>query len=360
VAAFAAEHAAGIGQPLPYALSLVFEDDANEENAQVSVARQLGLEQTIVPLLDAAPGSGLLRAAMEMSAEQPAPMLNIWSPGYRYLALDGRRRGRAVILTGNGGDEWLDYPIFNGERLIRKGNVVGLYRAWRTLRRSRKITRAQLARNLVWTYGASPILRNAGSTALRTVAPGTLRARRRRRIADETSDWLADDPALLTEILQRYEAAAPRLRESLDSPHTARDFEESFERARMVGLHTAHPLWDVDLTAFLERLPAESLIRGGRSKALVRFSLARRFPELGFETQRKVAATTVLRSIVLGQAPEAWRELGGPKALVSLGIADRARIERRMDELLAAREPQHFYWVWYVLTIESWLRRRVC
>jgi asparagine synthetase B (glutamine-hydrolysing) len=360
VAAFAAENAAKNGWPRPYALSLVFEDDVNEEDTQVAVARQLGFEQTIVPLLETVPRKGLLRAAMEMSAAQPAPMLNFWSPAYRYLAIEGRRRGRAVILTGNGGDEWLEYPIVNGERMIKKGDLVGMYRAWRTLIRSRRISRRGLAKNIAWTYGASLILRETGSKTLQTVAPGALRARRRRRIASETGDWLVDDPALLAQILERYEAAAPRLRESLDSPHTARDFEESFERARMLGLRTAHPLWDVDLTAFLERLPPESLIYGGRSKALVRYSLARRFPDLGFETQRKAAATSVFKSCMFEQAPDAWRELGGVKALAELGVVDKARTERRIEQLLGDGETWHNYWVWYVLTIEAWLRPRVC
>jgi asparagine synthase (glutamine-hydrolysing) len=363
VAAFAAEIAAKRGQSRPYALSLVFDfedESANEETSQLAVARQLEFEQTIVPISRAVPPTGLLQAAMEMSSTQPGPMLNLWSPAYRYLAIDGQRRGRGVILTGNGGDEWLEYPVIEGERLIRRGDVVGLYRAWRSLQRGSRLSKREITRHLFWTFGASPIVRGAGKKVLHgVVSPELVSARRARRIAAETGGWLADDPALRAGILQRYEQAASRPRDALDSPHTARDFEESFERARALGLHMAHPLWDVDLTAFLERLPPQALIRGGRSKALVRWSLAHRFPDLGFDTHRKVGATTVYQSVVLGEGPDAWRRVGGAKGLVALGIADEAKIERRVQQLMLGREPWMAYWVWYVLTIEAWLRPRL-
>jgi len=361
VAAFAAEIAAERGQPSPYALSLIFEEEsANEETSQIAVARQLGFEQTIVPLNETVPATGLLWAAMEMSAVQPWPMINLWSPGYRHLAIEGHRRTRAVILTGNGGDEWLEYPIIEGERLIRRGDLVGLYHAWQSLQRGSRLSRSEVSRHLLWTFGASPIVHGAGSRMVRAVAPpSTLTSRRRRRIAAETRDWLPDDPALLTKIVERYEDAASRRRDKLDHYHTARDFEESFERARVVGMHMAHPLWDVDLTAFLERLPPRALIHGGRSKALVRWSLARRFPDLGYENHRKVGATLMYQSIVLGQSPDAWRRLGGAKALVELGIVDREKIERRVEEVMAGNDIGQAYWLWYVLSIEAWLRRRL-
>jgi asparagine synthase (glutamine-hydrolysing) len=360
VAVVAADIAARRGEAPPQALSLVFEhESANEEEIQVAVARELGMEQTLVGLQDAVPSSGLLAAAVEMSPTMPAPLTNIWAPAYRYLGLEGRSRGCRLILTGNGGDEWLEFPVYESELLLKRGDVRGLYLALRSIERRGLISRREILRNLLWRYGTATILRRAASRTLRRVAPGKLAARRRERLDAETSDWIGTDPGLEAELFERYVAFADAMPDPLDSAYAAREFEEHFERARMLGLHTAHPLWDVDLTAFVERLPRSSLLRGGHSKAHIRPSLARRFPGLGFETQKKVGATTVYRSLLLGDGPRVWRQLGGAEALSSLGIVDAAKIERRMQQLFTGSEPKQIYWIWYILAIEAWLRPRV-
>ena len=56
------------------------------------------------------------------------------------------------------------------------------------------------------------------------------------------------------------------------------ELEETFERSRLLGIPILHPFLDADLTAFLYVTPPELLIRGGRTKGLIRSYLARRFP----------------------------------------------------------------------------------
>src|SRR5215210_5773343 len=167
VAALATELADRSGLPRPYALSLVFEHETcNEESVQRDVARRLGLEQTILPVRGALGGRSLLESALEMSAERPAPMLNLWSPAYRYLALDARRRGREVILTGNGGDEWLEFPVKFAATLIRRGDILRLYRIWQSMQRSYPLSKSRVAWNLLWTFGTRPLLGSGGRAFL--------------------------------------------------------------------------------------------------------------------------------------------------------------------------------------------------
>ena len=77
----------------------------------------------------------------------------------------------------------------------------------------------------------------------------------------------------------------------------AMENEECFESWRMMGVRELLPFWDPDLIKLLYRIPPEFLNRGGRSKGLVRDMLARRFPHLGFERQKKVVAIDFFRSV---------------------------------------------------------------
>jgi len=360
VAAFATDLAPKLQLPTPYALSLVFEDESsNEENVQVHVARGLGLEQTIVPVSAAVPDEGLLAAALEMSAERPAPMLNLWNPAYRFLALDGKERGRGVILTGNGGDEWLEFPIGEAASMIRRGDLSGLYRTWNSMQRSYPLTKLQIARNLLWTYGTRLLLRRGFRSAVAPRFPGIVRARRRRYFERHTFPWLAPDAALRRQLYERLERAAERAPSAQDSPVIALELEEFFESGRRVGMRLLHPLWDVDLTDFIAGLPAELMIRGGRSKALVRRSLARRFPGLGFEQHRKITANAFYRSVLLDEGRRAWRELRGARALATLGIVDHPALARYVERLLSGENPGDRYRLWHLLTVEAWARARL-
>ncbi len=360
IAAFATDLAPKLELPTPYALSLVFEDEtANEENVQLQVAQGLGLEQTIVPVSAAVPEQGLLASALEMSAERPAPMLNLWNPAYRFLALDGKERGRGVILTGNGGDEWLEFPIAEAAMMIRRGDFAGLYRTWSSMQRSYPLSKMQITRNLLWTYGTKPLLKTAFRSTVAPRLPGIMRARRRRYFERNTFAWVAPDPALRSRLYERLEAHAERESTSQDSAVTALELEEFFESGRQVGMRLLHPLWDVDLTDFIAGLPADLMIRGGRSKALVRRSLARRFPGLGFEHHRKITASSFYASVLVDEGRRVWRDLGGARALAALDIVEPGKLGRYVESLLAGENAGDRYRLWHLLTVEAWVRAQV-
>ena len=113
------------------ALSLVFEHpDANEEGTQRAVAARLGLPQKIVTVGDAVGPNGLLADALEMSASRSAPMMNLWNPAYAFLARYAAEQDCEVILTGNGGDEWLEAGVHNARLALKRLDFATVYRLW--------------------------------------------------------------------------------------------------------------------------------------------------------------------------------------------------------------------------------------
>jgi Asparagine synthase len=86
---------------------------------------------------------------------------------------------------------------------------------------------------------------------------------------------------------------------------SSRRLEELFEQGRRLGLRVLQPFWDAALVEFLYRMPPKFLNRGSRSKGLVRETVARLFPRLGFETQRKVTASRFGRSLIVEEGRRA-------------------------------------------------------
>ncbi len=143
--------------------------------------------------------------------------------------------------------------------------------------------------------------------------------------------WVAPDSELQGELKRRsggsLVCADPAngfylrdIRSGLEHPLLTMELEERFEFGRRVGVRFLHPYWDTDLVDMLIRTPPALLDRGGRSKGLVRPTLAQRFPSLGFDRQRKAAATPVLSADARGRGPALVDTLGGFPALAELGV----------------------------------------
>jgi Asparagine synthase len=200
---------------------------------------------------------------------------------------------------------------------------------------------------------------------------------RAHRIRAATSDWIAPDPGLRRTLFERnsegtnlerthkgrHDRRYPHIyiremRETLDHPLVSMELEGYFEQGRRLGIRILQPFWDAALVDFLYRTPPELLNRGGRAKGLVRETVARRFPTLGFDTQRKVLATRFAQSLVLRYAPEAWREIGGATALADAGVVDAAAVNERIKRILDDPHSRDFHIVWDVLASETWLRSR--
>jgi asparagine synthase (glutamine-hydrolysing) len=370
VAAIAADEARKLGAPPPEGLSLVFEhESANEEPLQRQVGAALSLPHTVVPMSQTLSEGGLLRNALAVSARRPAPLLSLWEPAYAYLAAQGREHGCRTILTGSGGDEWLEFNPAYAADLIRSGQPRLLFEVWQTMHRSYRISRARAARHVLWTYGVRTILRRSGRRGLRRTAPQLLAAHHRRRIDAATPAWVVPDPGLRAQLLERHQLLLEgdtnlthymrEVRRSLDSPIVASELEETFERGRRVGVPILHPFLDADLASFLYVTPPKLLMIGGRTKGLIRRYVSRRFPELGFERQRKLNANAFFAETLVNEGREIWRETGGARALAALGIVDLTAADAAMKRIFDGQEPLESFRVWYVLSLEAWLRPRI-
>ena len=366
--------------PDPWALSLAFpRPDVSEVEVQRGVAGGLGLPQVMLPWDKAVGPRGLIASALELSAHGAAPLANFWSPAYDRLAEEGKRRGCRAILTGSGGDEWLGVSPYYAADLVRTANVVGLYRLYGAQRRSYQLSNWLFTRNMLWRFGARPLLAGAVKRAARRTAPSLELARRLRRAAARTPDWLAPDAAHQARIVDRERQAYADLvaseewlskrlprdyprnyllegRTAMTHPLMSMEHEETFEQARRLELRLLQPYWDVDVVEFLKRTPPELLNRGGRSKGIVRETLAKRFPELGFERQRKVIALDFSRSLFVEEGGRAWRASGGVPTLAEAGIVDADRAHRAVEASLRDPRGRHSDRIWDLLACEAWLR----
>jgi asparagine synthase (glutamine-hydrolysing) len=368
VAATATVAARERGLPEPCALSLVFPDpDVNEEDVQTRVANGLGLRQELLRWEDAVGPRGLLQEALDLSARSAAPLINLWAPAYDRLARLGTSRGCAVILTGSGGDEWLGVTPMYAADLIRAGDVLGLYRLIASQRRSYHLSTPRFLSNALWRFGVRPLVLEAVGSA----APGVLRACRQSKARRSIPAWVAPRAelrAILAERAldrERRDARSPsiyfaELRRSLDHPLVTMEMEETFEQSLRVEAPIRAPYWDADLVQLLYRAPVELLNRAGRAKALVREALARRFPELGFERQRKVTSLRFATALFAAEAGAAWRSLDGARALAETGILEPNGVGPAVRRLLTrGRDPRSMQTVWELLNLETWLRTRL-
>ena len=367
VAAVATENSKRFGIEPPFAFSLYFRNsECDEESVQNEVARKLGLEQVGLGFDEALRGGGLLAPALEISARLPAPLDNFWLPAYYSLGQEARRRGYHRILTGIGGDEWLSVSPTLAADLLLSFDLSGICDLWRVVNASYKLPKLRMAWNLAWTNCARLLLGEAGARALGRFAPDVLRAKRRafRRIPD----WFADDASLRDEIEVTLEppltASAAGgfymrdVRVALDHYLVSMEFEEDFEIARRGGIERLHPFLDPDLLDLLARMPPRLLNRGGRAKGLVRGMMAARFPDLGFESQRKIGATNFIESRLLAESRDCWDAMGNRLALADLGVLDGGRWNLTLRDTLAHNNRHGLHFVWLVLTLESWLRAR--
>jgi asparagine synthetase B (glutamine-hydrolysing) len=369
VAGVAADNCRRQGLPDPLALSLVFpHPECNEELTQRAVARGLGLEQVLINLDDAIGENGLLLSACEFQAGKPSPMLNYFTPAYDKLSAVARARGLRAVLTGNGGDEWLTVSPFVAADLIRSRDLRGLARHMRAVRRSFNISWPLIWRN-AWRFGAQPLLKTRTAKVLSATAPGVLARYRSGVIERNIPAWVAPDPALAAEVRRRGlefwgEPAEDgwyrnELRLGLEHRLVSMEWEEYFENTRRTGLRTLSPFLDSDLIDFMYRVPPELLDRGSRSKGLVRAELARRFPDLGFDRHRKVAATAFSREVAMNEAERVWQELGGMTALAELGIVDAKAFERELRNFLSGGQDRDATRMWNILNLEAWTKTRL-
>lgn len=370
VACAAADVARRTGRPGPIALSIGFPDPCDEGPIQRGVASSLGMAQEFVPFWSAVPKGSLLTRALSLTRTLSAPLRSSWTPVYHDMVERGRRRGAQVILTGLGGDELLGANALYSADLLRKGRVFEFARHIATWQRSYPLPTSELLRTALWTYGARPL----AISMLERVVPSALNARRVRRSMQFAPDFVAPDPGLRAKLEQRIETSVAaesarssyggdlhirEVRKQLDRPTLGWHMEESFERGRQLGVKFLHPLWDADLADKLLRTPQPLLYGDGRAKYLVRKRLAQRFPHLGLDRQKKLAATPFFRSTLAAELPDIYRSVGGLRTLSALGVVNGKEARETVELALQSADRRSLGRVWELLNLEAWAESRI-
>ena len=125
VAVAAARTSARRGLPLPVALCVGFPDaEANEEEEQRQVAAALGLTRRTRSADARASGDvPLIESSLGTLAVRGAPIGIPWDGAFLALVGDARGCGCSVVLTGDGGDEWLTVSRVRSARPSRTAAV---------------------------------------------------------------------------------------------------------------------------------------------------------------------------------------------------------------------------------------------
>ena len=369
IAAVAADRARRCGYEMPRALSLAFPEPCSEGPVQSGVAQSLGLSQTMVSFDDAVGPRGLLQQALELSPTLSSPILNTWLPAYSSLARTAQIPGLQTIMTGSGGDEWLGASPFLMADLIRGGHVVALTRFLQIWKRSFRQSWPKVAYSGLWKFGLRPV----GSMWLHRLAPSYWDRNRAARIPANDPPWVAPEATLRAERLDRAPAAltdadpiggfyARESRVFLDCAFGSWEAEERYEFGRHLGVRYMHPYWDPDLVTQIYRTPPELLNKGGRAKGLVRSTVARRFPNLGFERQKKVSAVEFYGSLLRTEGPRLAAAVGELKALARLDVIDVALATRALRAAFDEQRPgsiRDMHMAWDLLNLEMWTRAHV-
>ena len=56
------------------------------------------------------------------------------------------------------------------------------------------------------------------------------------------------------------------------------------------------------------------------------------------------------------EGPGVWRELGGATALAEIGVVDPGSVDSFVQQTLETRDPRAVSFVWYLMTMETWVR----
>lgn len=378
VAMVAADLARTEGHDKPLAISLVMPGPhVDEAAAQQAVATALDMPHLQVLLSDAVGPEGAFLGALEMSRTMPAPSMTLLRLPLFRMAVEASQRGRRVILSGDGADEWVAVNPHFAADLLRMGNIRGTYQLWRTLTRSYPFPVEIPLRGMFWRWGARPLLRDALLASrfpviARRIAPSVFHKMRRERMSRTKPSWIAADAALSAEIDRREAEEWERrqtfpqtgshslrfARSMLELPQKLLFHEETFALSRRAGVRVTPPFWDSDLIELLMKIRPRVRMHDGFTKSLLRTPLLRRLPALGFEGRLKSYTGNVILSAIVEGARAARNRMGPVSALGELGIVNAKEVDGFLDRAMASNDHQNWLRLWEILTLEGWVRER--
>ncbi len=354
-----------------HAVSLHIDDhEIDESDAQIAVARKLGMTQTISSVKEILAGRGFLEASLEFSARSPSPVASVFQSAFTGLMAMAGRSGSRRMLMGTGGDEMLTVDPVYAADLFVSFQYLRMWQFLRSWQRSSPLSAGHVARILLWNSGARPTLGHAARRALESISMPLAETVRRRRYRRCIPSWLnLANHELITEmetravVSSRAERVTPgkyyrtRMNRLLCSPLHMLGMDQAFAWGRAHGFVQFYPFLDRDVVELALRIHPRRLIEGGFSKAPLRRLVHDRLPFISRGGKKVDFSGTTSRMVQDGGAA-AWSRLGGPSILSELGIVDDARTSELMDGFFAGRDPWTFD-VWLILTMEDWLQAQI-
>jgi asparagine synthase (glutamine-hydrolysing) len=355
--------------PSPQAVSLVYSNpEANEERIQRGIAKRLGIPQTLISDEQDRETDGLFLASLKANATWPHPFVVGLSPLHLVLGQRAREKGCDLVLSGEGGDEWLAIHYGLGADFMRSLEFSRLCQLWKTTRMTSHDSWYGTTRRIL-VAGSRLLVQDGFDSLGGKIAPGAMQGRRRQFAQHNIPSWLAPDPEVREKIFARAEKAAARPKGTfyqrdivntiLNQPLTVLYKEDNFESSRRTGVLMLEPFYDPDVVAFLVRMPPWLRSRGGRYKGLLRQILHQRFPELGYDRQQKPYATNFFADRVFRGSKRLWPDLKGARALANLGVVEQSSTSELIREILAKDNPYDAKRLWIILCAEIWTRSQL-
>lgn len=354
------------GDTPPVALAILNPTrESDEAFMQRRVAHALSMELHAASPHSLSPGGRILNDSLALSADSP------WPVGATMGAMDRMARsaieeGCDVVLTGDGGDEWLmPHPSFATNRLAR-GDLRALRRLAAACRYLDGSSHAEWTRIVLWDWGLRPVARHLVHRVAESVAPRSWASVRLRRLKLHLPDWVLPDPqhrsALARWYLSRGERDAPwsaRADERLilsEASFTSALMEDNFVRGRRLGREVLAPFWDVDLVEFLGSIPRQALIAGGRAKALARGYVHEHLP-FSHDWPSKTFADSIAIAAGRNEFGDELRRCSGLEVLRRFGVV--GDLPAGTSSVAGDLPDRELLWVWDALALEHFLEPRL-
>ncbi|MEO7679377.1 MAG: asparagine synthase-related protein, partial [Sphingomonas sp.] len=266
--------------------------------------------------------------------------------------------GERVLLTGEGGDDWLGGGLGHLPDMLRRGDLFGLWRE---------------AMSQFPTEPFHVRLRRTGFLALAPIASPTYRAKfltPHLTFDSLTPDWIRPEWAAKIGLTDRWRDTLP----PVDPPGYAQKQRYSnFAHARRYiahdtllayaeanGVEMRHPLHDLRLTQFLMGAAGRMLRRDGEKKYLLREAMRGTLPEIVRRRQDKaVFITSIVDALIDRFRQRPPQEL----TIARLGWIDGDRLAEMFAPAKAWREEgvrsplvnTRLGPIWFTVAMDLWL-----
>jgi len=369
LATLAAEYTEEKSLPRSHAISLAYDDaEANEERIQTAIAGRLGIPQTLVTHEQLIESGDIFSASLQVNRTWPHPLAGSLLPLHLLLGGEAKEAGCDVVLSGEGGDEWLDIHYRLAADLISSFNLSRFRQLWRISKDTAHDSWYGTTRRVVGAHGLWPLMQDELESFLARTIPRTYGRLRCQAAKFSIPSWLAPESDLRKDLCARAHQAAEGtgrmfyerdiIDNILDQPLTVLYKEDNFESSRRTGVLMLEPFYDPEVVEFLVRTPPWLRCQGGRYKGLLRQFLHRRHPQLGYDRQQKPYATGFVARKVFEGARRIWPELKNLRVLSELGIVRAQRMHALVTDILEKEDSAQLRFLWMTLCAEVWARSR--